>query len=72
MTSLTVKLHNEEEEKALIAFLDKLHYEYEENEEIDTTEYLLSTETMKDHLEKGIQEAKDGRVSSIPLDDLWK
>lgn len=72
MTSLTVKLHNEEEEKALIAFLDKLHYEYEENDEIDTTEYLLATEAMKGHLENGIQQAKDGKVSSIPLDDLWK
>ena len=72
MTTLTVKIHNEEEEKALIAFLDKLNYEYEEDIETDTTEYLLSSDAMKKHLDTSVQQANAGKVSSIPLDDLWK
>lgn len=72
MTSLTVKIHNEQEEKALIAFLDSLHYEYEETDDMDTTEYLLSSVAMKNHLDESIQQAKEGKVSAIPLDDLWK
>ena len=74
MTSLTVKIHNEQEEKVLLAFLDSLNYEYDEdlNENEDTTAYLLSNDANKTHLEKSLQEAKHGKVSPIPLDDLWK
>lgn len=72
MNSLTVKIHNENEEKVLLDFLKSRHYEYEEGGEVDTTEYLLSSEAMKNHLEKGLQEVKEGKVSSIPLSDLWK
>jgi len=75
MTSLTVKIHNEQEEKVLIAFLNSLNYEYDEDlieDKVDTTEYLLSNEAMKKHLEQSMKEAEDGKVKSISLDDLWK
>jgi len=72
MTTLTVKIHNEDEEKALIAFLDSQHYEYEAGDDTDTSDYLLSSEAMKNHLEKSLQESKEGKVSTIPLQDLWK
>jgi len=75
MTSLTVKIHNEQEEKVLIAFLDSLNYEYDEDlndDKIDTTEYLLSSDGMKKHLEQSLKEAEEGKVKSIPINSLWK
>jgi hypothetical protein len=72
MTSLTVKIHNEQEEKVLLAFLDSLNYEYDEDLDEDTTAYLLSNDAMKKHLEKSIKEAEEGKVKSIPISDLWK
>ena len=52
--------------------MDNRNYEYEETDETDATDYLLSSDAMKDHLKKSIQQAKDGQVSTVPLDDLWK
>ena len=74
MTSLTVKIHSEQEEKVLLAFLNSLNYEYDEDldDKVDTTTYLLSNEGMKKHLEQSIKEAEEGKVKSIPINDLWK
>ncbi len=75
MTSLTVKIHNEQEEKVLLAFLNSLNYEYDEDlidDKTDTTEYLLSGKAMKKHLEQSMKEAEEGKVKSISINDLWK
>jgi hypothetical protein len=75
MTTLNVKIHNDQEEKVLLAFLDSLQYEYEagiEDNEMDTTTYLLSSDATKKHILESMEEAKDGKVTSIAIDDLWK
>jgi uncharacterized membrane protein YkoI len=72
MTTLNVKIHNEQEEKVLLAFLDSLQYEYEVTDEMDTTEYLLSSEATTKHINESMQEAKEGKVTHIAIDDLWK
>jgi len=72
MTTLNVKIHNEQEEKVLLAFLDSLQYEYEATDEMDTTEYLLSSEATTKHITESMQEAKEGKVTHIAIDDLWK
>jgi len=72
MTTLNVKIYNEQEEKVLLAFLDSLQYEYEASDEMDTTEYLLSNDANKNHILDSIQEAKEGKVTKISVDNLWK
>jgi antitoxin YefM len=36
------------------------------------TAYLLSTKANREHLKKSIEEAKDGKLTFIEPDDLWK
>lgn len=40
-------------------------------EEPETT-YLLSTKANQEHLQKSLQQAKEGKTSSVDIDDLWK
>jgi len=70
MNTLTVHPVDEKQEKALKAVFEALEIKYEE--ELDTTEYLLSNPAMKQHLEESMQEAKDGKVTPIGTEDLWK
>jgi len=74
MTSLNVKIGNEEQGCILMAFLNSLDYEYdvEAVDEADETAYLLASEAMKLHLTKSINEAKKGNVKTISINDLWK
>lgn len=74
MTSLNVKIGNEEQGRVLMAFLNSLDYEYDVEvvDETDETAYLLASEAMKLHLTKSIAEANDGKIKTIPIDDLWK
>ena len=46
----------------------ELNYE----EEPETTEYLLADQAMKKHLQESMEEAKQGKVTNIATDDLWK
>lgn len=70
MKTLTIHPKNEDQEKVIRMFLDALHVKYEKDE--DETSYLLSSESNKDHLQKSIQQAEEGKVHSISLDDIWK
>ena len=42
------------------------------DEEPDTTEFLLADPAMKKHLQESIEEAKQGKVTAIPTENLWK
>jgi hypothetical protein len=70
MTTLTVHPVDEKQEKALKAVLDAMEVKYEE--EPDTSEYLLADPAMKKHLQQSMEEAKQGKVTTIPTEDLWK
>ena len=61
MNTLTVHPADEKQEKALKAVFEALEIKYEE--EMDTTEYLLSNPAMKKHLEESIKQAQDGNVT---------
>lgn len=39
---------------------------------MEETGYLLSTEANRTHLKESIEDLKAGRVTKIPLDQLWK
>jgi hypothetical protein len=41
-------------------------------EEPDTTEFLLADPAMKKHLQESMEEAKQGKVTAIATEDLWK
>ena len=43
---------------------------YEDEEEMDETDYLLSTEANKRHLEKSIDEIENGKGITFTLDEL--
>ena len=70
MNTLTVHPVDEKQEKALKAVLDAMEVKYEE--EPDTTDYLLADPAMKKHLEESMEEAKQGKVTSIDTGNLWK
>lgn len=59
------------------SFLKKIQSLFEDKkliitveEEMDTTEYLLSSETNGERLKQSIQEAKDGKLISVSIEDL--
>ena len=70
MNTLTVHPANELQEKALKAVFEAMEIKYEE--EMDTTEYLLSNPVMKAHLEESMQQANEGKVTPVTIKDLWK
>lgn len=41
-------------------------------EKSNETDYLLSTEANRKHLEEGIRQVAEGKTTPISLDDLWK
>jgi ethanolamine ammonia-lyase large subunit len=41
-------------------------------EKMDETEYLMSSEANRKHLEEGMRQVKEGKTTPISIDDLWK
>lgn len=70
MNILTVHPVDEKQEKTLKAVLDAMEVKYEE--EPDTSEYLLADPAMKKHLLESMEEVKQGKVTPIAIEDLWK
>ena len=70
MNTISVHPADEKREKALKAVLDAMEVKYEE--EPGTTEYLLADPAMKRHLQESIEEAKQGKVTPIAIENLWK
>ena len=73
MSILTVYPENMDQETAIRLFLDVLHVSYDSTEvRQGETEYLLSSDAMKEHLSKAAEQEKNGEGVRISLDDIWK
>jgi hypothetical protein len=72
MTTLTIHPTSDEQETAIRIFLDALHVDYKAAEETDDTTYLLSSPANAEHLQKSIEQGKNGEVTKLGLDDIWK
>jgi hypothetical protein len=72
MTTLTISLENQDKETAIRIFLDALHVDYKASDEKDETAYLLASPANAEHLQKSIEQAKKGEVTSLGFDDIWK
>ncbi|MES2275372.1 MAG: DUF2683 family protein [Bacteroidota bacterium] len=72
MTTLTIHPVTDDQETAIRMFLDALHVDYNASDEIDDTAYLLSSPENAAHLQKSIEQGKNGEVTKLNLDDIWK
>lgn len=72
MNTLLVHPATEKQNKALRAVFEALEIPYEEGLEMDETERILSKPFTSEKLSKSIQEAKEGKLTKIALEDLWK
>ena len=64
---------NMDQETAIRLFLDALHVSYNASEKaVDETDYLSSSNAMKDHLDKAARQEENGEGKKISLDDIWK
>ena len=70
METLIVHPQTPEKAEALKAVMKALNVAYEED--MDTTDYLLSIKANKEALEQSIEQAKKGETTTITLDDIWK
>ena len=71
MATITIHPATSDQETAIRIFLDALHVEYK-SDEVDDTEYLLSSSANADHLKKSIAQCKNGEVTKLNLDDICK
>jgi len=72
MTTLTVHPVSEDQETAIRLFLDALHVDYNATDEMDETEYLMSSPANAEHLQRSIEQGNRGEFTRIGLDDIWK
>jgi hypothetical protein len=70
MSTLVVHLETEAQEKAVKAVLEALQINFEQ--EIDETEYLMSSPVMVDRIEQGEKDIQAGKGVKVDLNDLWK
>ena len=70
METIIVHPKNNEEQKVIKAFLEALKIKFEnpknKSEQNDYDPEFVAT------MERSIQDAKDGKVTKIKLDDIWK
>ncbi len=70
MEAIIVHPKNNEEQKVIKAFLKALEIKFEnlnnKSKESDYNPEFVAT------MERSIQDAKEGRVTRIKLDDIWK
>lgn len=79
METIIVHPKNNEEQKVIKAFLEalKIKFENTKNKSERTSDSILPKQTDYDpefvaSMERSIQDAKEGKVSRIKLDDIWK
>lgn len=72
METIIIHPENENQQKALQVILDGFQIPYEEEPEMDETERILANPVMTRRLNKSIQNIKEGNVTVVKLEDLWK
>jgi hypothetical protein len=72
--TITIKPKNKKESEKIKTILKAIEVDFEEdvNEFRDETEYLNSTESNRNHLEKSLEAAEKGDFEKISIDSLWK
>lgn len=68
--TMTIHPKSEEQETAICIFLDALHVDYNTEDVNDDTSYLLSSPANAAHLQKSIEQAKNGEVVRLGLNDI--
>ncbi len=66
MTTLTVNIDNEHEERVLLAFLNSLKYDYKTDVQHDISD------TQKEELLRRERDFEAGKIESEPWDDVRK
>lgn len=70
MTTITIPAINLDQETAIILFLDALHVPYKMTGDIEETDYLRSFPANAEHLNKSMEQGKNGQITQISLDDI--
>lgn len=70
MSTFVVHLETEAQEKAVRAVLEALQINFEQ--EVDETEYLMSSPAMVARIEQAEKDIKDGKGVKVDLNNLWK
>ncbi|MEX8546618.1 MAG: DUF2683 family protein [Mucilaginibacter sp.] len=70
MSTFVVHLETEAQEKAVKAVLEALQINFEQ--EMDETEYLLSSPNMVDRIEQSEKDLQAGKGVKVDLNNLWK
>ncbi len=70
METLIVYAETPEKSEALKAVMKVLSVSYEN--ELDTTEHLLSTDANRRALQESLLQIQEGRTSVVNLDEIWK
>ena len=69
METFTISLKNKQEKRIVKAFLDALRIKIDGSKTNTEFEY---SDTFKKTMTESIQNLKDGRVTKLQLDDIWK
>lgn len=72
MKTLTVHPANSDQDTAIKLFLDALHVEYQTAEEMNETDYLMSSPAIVKQMDKAMDEEQRGEGTKVLLDDIWK
>ena len=72
MTTLTIHPANSDQDTAIRVFLDALHVDYIIGEEMDETDYLMSSPAMVEQMNKAVHDEQRGEGTKISLDEIWK
>lgn len=70
MSTLVVHLESEAQEKAVKAVLEALQINFEQ--EIDETEYLMSSPAMVARIEQSEKDIQAGKGINVDFNNLWK
>lgn len=70
MSTLVVHLESEAQEKAVKAVLEALQINFEQ--EVDETEYLMSSPAMVARIEQGEKDIQAGKGVKVDPNNLWK